>query len=174
LTYDFVKGQKPVGNAVRDAACYAIYSLVRTIPPSSEILTPFLVDIAIRLVCVATLDPSTTIRRAASAAYQELVGRQSSGIERVPAGITVLAMMDYHAVGSRRGGFEVAVQVSSVDVRYRRGIVDWCISRGVGHWEEKGREGVARVLGNVFRHQSDGVEDVVRQLVCLFQNDLCR
>jgi hypothetical protein len=150
-----------VGNAVRDAACYAIYSLVRTV--EGEYLQPWILPIAVGLVCVATFDPNTTIRRAASAAYQELVGRQPDA--GVPAGITVLAMMDYHAVGSRRGGFEVASRVAGVDQRYRRGIVEWCVSRGVGHWEEKGREGVAKVLGRIFAAEQDGIDDVLERLV---------
>jgi tubulin-specific chaperone D len=160
LTFDFVKGQKPVGNAVRDAACYSLYSLVRTtksIPPLD------IQQIAIHLICVATLDPSTTIRRAASAAFQELVGRQVVG--SIPCGITVLSMMDYHAVGSRRGGFEVAGEVALVDKGYRGGIVEWCISRGVGHWEGKGREGIAKVLGRIFSHGRDGIIDTLQQLV---------
>ena len=166
LTFDFIKGQKPVGNAVRDAACYAIYSLVRTVSPTADVpLTSWIGKIAVQLVCVATLDPSTTIRRAASAAFQELVGRQSSGTETVPKGITVLSMMDYHAVGSRRGGFEVAGIVAEVDVGYRKGIVDWCVSRGVGHWEEKGREGVAKVLGRVFSVNRAGIIELLQRLV---------
>jgi len=114
---------------------------------------------------VATLDPSTTIRRAASAAFQELVGRQSIGNERVPQGISVLSMMDYHAVGSRRGGFEVAGNVALVDERYRVGIIEWCVFRGVGHWEEKGRDGVAKVLGRIFSNSRSGIVDVLQQLV---------
>jgi tubulin-specific chaperone D len=153
---------------VRDAACYTIYSIVRTVPPTSaESLEPWLLEIAVRLACVATLDPSTTIRRAASAAYQELVGRQSPSNDRVPEGIAVLSMMDYHAVGSRRGGFEAAGKVASIDRRYRAGIIEWCISRGVSHWEQKGREGVAKVLGKVFISDKEDVIDVLRLLVCL-------
>jgi len=163
LTFDFIKGQKPVGNAVRDAACYILYSLVRTTPPA--LLEPFIPAIAVRLVCVATLDPSTTIRRAASAAFQELVGRQSFGVDRVPQGINVLSMMDYHAVGARRGAFEVASQVAAVDGRYREGLVEWCVVRGVGHWEEKGREGAAKVLGKMFLDDRKGIELVLQQLV---------
>jgi tubulin-specific chaperone D len=128
-------------------------------------LEPWILDIAVRLACVATLDPSTTIRRAASAAYQELVGRQSSGNDAVPHGIQVLSMMDYHAVGSRRGGFEVASKVALVDERYRVGIIEWCISKGVGHWEEKGREGVAKVLGRIFFINNNGIIDILRRLV---------
>jgi hypothetical protein len=69
-------------------------------------------------------------------------------------------MMDYHAVGSRRGGFEVAGVVAEVDVIYRKGIVEWCVSRGVGHWEEKGREGTAKVLGRIFSVDRDGIIEV--------------
>ena len=83
----------------------------------------------------------------------------------MPRGITVLSMMDYHAVGSRRGGFEVAVQVGLVESCYRCGVVEWCVERGVAHWEDKGREGVARVLGKVFEVNRDGVGDVLRRLV---------
>jgi hypothetical protein len=78
-------------------------------------------------------------------------------------------MMDYHAVGSRRGGFEVAGNVALIDERYRNGIVDWCISRGVGHWEEKGREGIAKVLGRIFSHCRDGIVDVLHRLVTTFE-----
>lgn len=124
-------------------------------------------SIAIKLVCVATLDPGSTIRRAASAAYQELVGRQSSQSDRVPKGITVLTMMDYHAVGSRRGAFEAAVNVAKVDYRYRTGIVNWCVDRGVGHWDEKGREGVSKVLGRIFAVDRDGIQDLLVKLVRL-------
>jgi hypothetical protein len=166
LTFDFVRGQKPVGNAVRDAACYTLYSLVRTLPPSPPSpLTPFIPTIATRLVCVATLDPSTTIRRAASAAYQELVGRQSHRDTIVPHGIKVLSMMDYHAVSSRRGGFDVAVSVSQLDSGYRDGVVEWAVSRGTGHWEERGRKGCAKVLGRLFAGRHDGQEDVLRTLM---------
>lgn len=167
LTFDFIKGQKPVGNAVRDAACYVLYSLVRTIPPTSteSSLEMWILDIAVQLVCVATLDPSTTIRRAASAAYQELVGRQSSDNNRVPHGITILSMMDYHAVGPRRGGFEVAANVALEDERYRAGVVEWCVARGVGHWEERGREGVAKVLGGIFSSNGEKIVDVLQRLV---------
>lgn len=152
-----------MGSAVRDAACYALYSLVRTASPKN--LDPWILEIAIRLVCVATLDPNTTIRRAASAAFQELVGRQSIGNERVPQGIMVLSMMDYHAVGSRRGGFEVAGNVALVDERYRWGVIEWCATRGVGHWEEKGREGVAKVLGRIFSISRDRIIEISQQLV---------
>lgn len=77
----------------------------------------------------------------------------------------MLSMMDYHAVGSRRGGFEAAVNVALLDERYREAIVDWCLRRGVGHWEEKGREGVAKLLGQIFSVHSSRAVHVLEQLV---------
>ena len=84
----------------------------------------------------------------------------------MPSGINVLSMMDYHAVGSRRGGMEVATQVAQVEGVYRKGVVEWCVERGVGHWEEKGREGVAKVLGRIFEGNREGVSEVLKRLVC--------
>ena len=74
-------------------------------------------------------------------------------------------MMDYHAVGSRRGGFDVAVAVSFVDGVYWDGIVEWCVLRGVGHWEQRGREGVAKVLGRLFAKKRPGAVGVLTKLV---------
>lgn len=93
------------------------------------------------------------------------MGRQSLGVDRVPHGITVLSMMDYHAVGSRRGAFEVAVQVAGVDRGYREGLVEWCVIRGVGHWEEKGRGGIAKALGRIFQSDKSNIVTVLERLV---------
>jgi hypothetical protein len=73
--------------------------------------------------------------------------------------------MDYHAVGSRRGGFDVAVSVSELDRGYLDGIVEWAVLRGTGHWEERGREGCARVLGRLFAGRHEGLGDVLRTLI---------
>lgn len=74
-------------------------------------------------------------------------------------------MMDYHAVSSRRGGFDVAVSVSELDRGYRDGVVEWAVSRGTGHWEERGRKGCGKVLGRLFDGRHDGQEDLLRTLM---------
>ena len=90
-------------------------------------------------------------------------------MDRVPQGIKVLSVMDYHAVGSRRSAFEIAVQVAGIDGRYRQGLVEWCVVRGVGHWEEKGREGVAKALGRIFQNNRDGIITILEQLVKIWK-----
>lgn len=58
---------------MRDAAAYLLWSLSRSCSPAT--LAPHAIDIATALVCVACLDREVGVRRAASAAFQEGVGR---------------------------------------------------------------------------------------------------
>ena len=58
---------------MRDAACYVLWSLARSHNP--EILAPHAPNLAGQLVTVALFDREVHVRRAASAAFQEHVGR---------------------------------------------------------------------------------------------------
>lgn len=58
---------------MRDAAAYVIWALARAQDASS--LSPHVVGLAGSLVCVSLFDRDVSIRRAASAAFQEHVGR---------------------------------------------------------------------------------------------------
>jgi hypothetical protein len=73
LYFDLRKGSHSIGSNVRDAAAYALWSLARTQNVGS--LQPHAGDLARRLVTVALFDREIHIRRAASAAFQEHVGR---------------------------------------------------------------------------------------------------
>ena len=61
---------------MRDAASYVLWSLARAHDPKA--LAPHASDLANRLVTVALFDREVHIRRAASAAFQEYVGRTVS------------------------------------------------------------------------------------------------
>ena len=63
---------------MRDAASYVLWSLARAHDPKT--LAPHASDLARRLVTVALFDREVHIRRAASAAFQEHVGRTVSTI----------------------------------------------------------------------------------------------
>lgn len=68
-------------------------------------------SLATSLVVTATLDPSGNVRRAASAALQELVGRHPDSIV---AGIALVQAVDYHAVALRsRACLEVAARAAA-------------------------------------------------------------
>lgn len=77
LFFDIRKGAHSVGSSVRDAASYVLWSLARA--QSISGLAPFADGLARTLVTVAVFDREVHIRRAASAAFQEFVGRTVRG-----------------------------------------------------------------------------------------------
>uniref|UniRef100_A0A7N4V772 Tubulin-specific chaperone D n=1 Tax=Sarcophilus harrisii TaxID=9305 RepID=A0A7N4V772_SARHA len=99
LTYDEKRGACSVGSNVRDAACYVCWAFARAYEP--EELKPFVNMISSALVIVTVFDRDVNCRRAASAAFQENVGRQGT----FPHGIDILTTADYFAVGNRSNCF---------------------------------------------------------------------
>ncbi len=106
---------------MRDAATYALWSLPRAY--DSTTVAPFAERLAQNLVSVSTYDREVSIRRAASAAFQEYVGRTVCEADTpcrelifilnalqgiFPHGIDVLGKIDFFAVGIRRNAFLVA------------------------------------------------------------------
>ena len=73
LYFDIRKGAHSIGSNVRDAASYVLWSLARA--QSVDALRPHALELAKRLVAVSLFDREIHIRRAASAAFQEYVGR---------------------------------------------------------------------------------------------------
>jgi tubulin-specific chaperone D len=73
LYFDIRKGSHSIGSNVRDATAYVIWALARSQSPA--LLEPHAERLAQNLVTVAVCDREIHIRRAASAAFQEHVGR---------------------------------------------------------------------------------------------------
>ena len=73
-----------MGSHIRDAACYVCWAFARAYNP--EVLKPYVADIANNLLIVTVFDREVNCRRAASAAFQEHVGRQGT----FPHGIDIL------------------------------------------------------------------------------------
>ena len=126
-----------MGTNIRDAACFGFWALSRKYT-SREILgdkqslagdtsESLLQHMANQLLEAACLDPSGNIRRGASAALQELIGRHP---ETVTSGIALVQCVDYHAVASRNGAMkEVSVRVAGKDRVYQQivfsGLLGW-------------------------------------------------
>lgn len=115
-----------LGGNVRDAACFGIWSVARkystaellslSTPTNHHLLNSVIESLAAELVLTATLDPEGNIRRGASAALQELVGRHP---DMVPSGIPLIQIVDYHAVGLRaRAMDDVVFQAVALDKIY--------------------------------------------------------
>ncbi|KAM5358224.1 hypothetical protein ACJZ2D_015479 [Fusarium nematophilum] len=149
-----------IGANVRDAACFGIWALARRYateellaiptqsvfaakahPPTSSILQV----LGTELVVTASLDPAGNIRRGASAALQELIGRHPDTVEQ---GIWVVQTVDYHAVARRSRAVEdVAVNATRLSNQYGEAIIDALLGwRGIGDLDAPSR----RVSGTAF------------------------
>ena len=149
-----------VGTGVRDASCFGIWALSRKYT-TNELLAlesssihlstgPRKVNavqmLAIELVCAACTDPSGNIRRGASAALQELVGRHP---DTIVEGIPLVQVVDYYAVARRsRAMIDVAKSTTSLDHLYWSPLVDSLIQwRGIGSPDAASRRQAARAIG---------------------------
>ncbi|GMH40040.1 hypothetical protein BSKO_07944 [Bryopsis sp. KO-2023] len=140
LMYDVNKGSYSIGAPVRDAACYVCWACARSYEP--EILAPYMGSFAQVLMVVACTDREVNCRRAASAAYQECVGR----ISNVPNGIEILNSADYFSLSARPQAFrEVTPKVASFS-HYRQKITQHLIHVKLRHWEIEVRELAADAL----------------------------
>ncbi|KAL8910044.1 MAG: hypothetical protein Q9171_004639 [Xanthocarpia ochracea] len=156
------------GAGVRDAACFGIWSLARKYS-TAELLCittsnvhpralyqefhSVIEFLATELVITATLDPEGNIRRGASAALQELVGRHP---DLVPNGIGIIQIVDYHAVGLRsRAMNDVTLQAAALGALYLKaisvGMLSW---RAIKSPVAAVRRDAADVVGHIIRRYS--------------------
>ncbi len=150
-----------IGTSVRDAACFGMWALARRYT-TKEILTvdaaairavddrghesSILQIISNEVLAAATLDPSGNIRRGASAALQEMIGRHPDTIKE---GIPLVQVVDYHAVALRsKALLDVAIPASRLDESYRWSIVDCLLDwRGLGSPDPQSRRFAAEAIG---------------------------
>ena len=139
-----------IGTSVRDAACFGIWSLARkhtTAELKAEDRST-LQNMANGLIVAATLDPAGNIRRGASAAMQETIGRHPDEIKR---GIELVQIIDYHAIALRsRAMLDVAWKTSKLENSYweavLNGLFDW---RGVRSVDATSRLQAAEAIGHL-------------------------
>ncbi|KAL4887473.1 tubulin folding cofactor D C terminal-domain-containing protein [Aspergillus karnatakaensis] len=149
-----------VGTGVRDAACFGIWAISRKYT-TQELLAinrqaissstsqgdvNVLQMLAIELVCAACVDPSGNIRRGASAALQELIGRHPNTIVE---GISIVQVVDYHAVARRsRAMADVAKATVALSSQYWSPLIEALMQwRGIGSADAESRRHAARALG---------------------------
>lgn len=140
LNYDEVKGNYSVGAHVRDSACYVCWAFARAYDPIE--LQPYVEEIANALLIVAVFDREVNCRRAASAAFQENVGRQG----QFPHGIEIVTMVDYFSVGNRTYCYtDLAVKLAKFS-EYTKHLIDHVSNVKVVHWDEEIRRCAADAL----------------------------
>ncbi|KAJ8691517.1 hypothetical protein PTI98_011083 [Pleurotus ostreatus] len=134
LYFDIRKGAHSIGSNVRDGAAYVLWALARS--QDSQFLKPHAEHLAQRLVIVAVFDREIHIRRAASAAFQEHVGRTGF----IPHGIDVLRETDFYAVSTRRTAFLTAAPAVALFEVYRESLFNHLIDVTIRHWDPAMRQ----------------------------------
>ncbi|XP_022919826.2 tubulin-specific chaperone D [Onthophagus taurus] len=143
LVYDEPRGYSSVGSHIRDAACYVCWSFARAY--ETEILKPYVNEIAGALLIVACFDREINCRRAASAAFQENVGRQGT----FPHGIDIIITADFFAISIRNNAYlNISVYIAQFD-EYTTPLIDHLLERKVDHWDIAIRELTSKSLHNL-------------------------
>ena len=150
-----------LGTNVRDAACFGIWAIARRYSTADLLLTDIdlipaakergcsstvMQFLSIELLVAATLDPAGNIRRGASAALQELIGRHPDTILH---GISLVQIVDYHAVALRsRAMQDIAVSAARLDDQYLTAILHELTTwRGIGANDVESRRLAADTIG---------------------------
>ncbi len=107
-------------------------------------------------------DREINVRRAASAAFQENVGRQGN----FPHGIEINTTADYFATGNRTNAYlSIAPFIAKYD-EYRHHLIDHLTEVKSAHWEQNLRTLAATSLGCLTRLAPDYVAtEVLPKLV---------
>ncbi|XP_015501098.1 tubulin-specific chaperone D [Parus major] len=155
LTYDEKRGACSVGSNVRDAACYVCWAFARAYEPAE--LIPFINHISSALVIAAVFDRDVNCRRAASAAFQENVGRQGT----FPHGIDILTAADYFAVGNRVNCYlTISVYIAGFP-EYTQPMIDHLVNMKINHWDSVIRELSTKALHNITPQAPEYMANVV-------------
>ena len=166
-----------IGTSVRDAACFGMWAIARRYTTQElqavdtsaiqagsghGVSTSILQVLANELIVAATLDSAGNIRRGASAALQEMIGRHPDTIEQ---GIAVVQVVDYHAVALRsKAMIEVSIAASTLSNTYWLVILDGLLTwRGAGSPDAQSRRDTATAIGHLSESRSNVVLKRVRQ-----------
>ncbi|XP_076234650.1 tubulin folding cofactor D [Calliopsis andreniformis] len=155
LVFDEPRAYGSIGYLIRDAACYICWSFPRAYDP--DIIQPYVKEIAAMLLVVTCFDREINCRRAASAAFQENVGRQGN----FPHGIEIVTIADYFEVGVRNHAYlRISTQIAQYE-EYKKPLIDHLVARKVTHWDTAIRELSAKALFNLTSANPSYIKDTV-------------
>jgi len=141
LVFEVNKGTFCLGSNVRDSACYLAWALARAY--SKDVMNNYIKRLAQKLILCMIFDKEVNCRRAASAAFQEHVGRQGY----FPNGIEIITEADYFTLGNRSNCYlNIATFVAQFP-DYTRCILSYLCENRLKHVEENIRILAAETLG---------------------------
>lgn len=146
INFDILRGQHSVGAHVRDAACYVCWAFARAYAPS--VMKPFMASLSCTMLITALYDREVNCRRAASAAFQENVGRQ--GNESFEHGIDIITIADYFSLGVRSHAYlDIAPSIAIFTNDICIALQNHLRTDKLVHWDEEIRvlasKGLARL-----------------------------
>ena len=145
LGYDVRRGYTSVGVHVRDAACYVAWAFARAYSPS--VMAPHVRSLATAMLTTALFDREINCRRAASAAFQENVGRQ--GHQNFPHGIDILTAADYFTLGNRTNAYtSICTYVCGFEI-YQFPLMNHLWKTKLNHWDVNIRRLAAKALNKL-------------------------
>ncbi|KAJ6832004.1 tubulin-folding cofactor D [Iris pallida] len=149
LHYDVRRGPHSIGSHVRDAAAYVCWAFGRAY--SNSDMKVILEQLAPHLIAVACYDREVNCRRAASAAFQENVGRQGT----FPHGIDIVNMADYFSLASRANSYLVVSVYIAQYKEYLYPFVEELLCSKISHWDKSLRELAAQALSALAKYDLD-------------------
>ena len=160
LIYETSKGSFCTGSNVRDSACYIVWALARAY--TTDIMKKYVDRLASTLILTILFDKEVNCRRAASAAFQENVGRQGN----FPHGIEILTEADYFTLGLRTNCYlNISIFISQYDT-YFKSIVDYLSFNRLFHIERAIRELAAEALALLVPFKPEYfVEEILPKLI---------
>lgn len=130
---------------------------------SPAMLKPFVPQLSESIVLAFLFDREVNCRRAASAAFQEFVGRQ--GAQNFRHGITILTTADYFSLGNRTDAYTtISLHVSQFQ-EYQRPILDNLFRVKSKHWDKAIRTLAAKALGTLTHLDTDYIESTAIPLL---------
>ncbi|KAJ1294898.1 hypothetical protein BS78_01G181200 [Paspalum vaginatum] len=169
LHYDLRRGPHSIGSHVRDAAAYVCWAFGRAY--TNYDMKAVLEQLAPHLLTVACYDREVNCRRAASAAFQENVGRQGT----FSHGIDIVNTTDYFALASRSNSYlNVAVSVAQYK-DYLYPFADELLCNKITHWEKSLRELAAQALSLLVQYDMEyfGGHALEKLVPLTLSSDLC-
>ena len=152
IVYDKIKGSFAVGAHVREAACYVIWAMARTY--DDHHLGPYVSKLSINLMCTIVFDRELQCRRAASATFQELIGRQGAFDQEA---LGLLSNVDYQNVGIRQFAYlELASRVARIGgPKYYEQFIEHLLVKKLPHWDVQIRRLASDSLGSLMLYPSE-------------------
>ena len=160
LIYDVQLGSHSVAENVRDAGCFICWAIARTYDGAH--LQDVCIQLAQQLVNVFLFDRSVNVRRSASAAFQEGVGRHG----KFPNGLELIHVADFLSVSSKSGCYLKIAPFVAQFPDYGPSIVAHLANNRIQHWDLEIRMLAAQSLSIIAKEHKELITTDILASIC--------